>query len=119
MKHRESGNYLDRLIDREGFSICSHHLELCNRLKKVSSKDELLVLLKEFPELLGEIKATEGLSLNDLKNLSFEELKEIVAHALVDIIYDERKERGEKLRERERLDSERQKQDFSDFDRSA
>jgi 2-oxo-4-hydroxy-4-carboxy--5-ureidoimidazoline (OHCU) decarboxylase len=60
------------------------------RFKKAGSMDELLNLLNEYPDLKRKVKNIESLSL--------EELKEAIAHGIVELIYEEKEERIKKLK---------------------
>ena len=90
MLQRNSRNYLEQLIREEWLSVCSHHLELFKRFKEAEGRDELLKLLSGYPELRKKVKEPESLSL--------EELKEAIAHGIVELIYEEKEERIKRLR---------------------
>jgi hypothetical protein len=109
MDGRGSEDYLRKLIDSEGRQICSHHLKLYLEAEKAKSKEELLKLIKGSQELMDKIKEPEL--------MSEDELREAIAHTIIEEIFKEREQR-EKVKGE--IDSSRLK-DFNlgeeDFDK--
>ncbi|WP_456436337.1 hypothetical protein [Thermovibrio ammonificans] len=79
MRDRRSERYLDELLRQRAEEFCADHLEMYLDFKKADSKEKLLALLRKHP-FFRELRSRA-------QSMSYEELRDAVAHALVEEIF--------------------------------